>query len=307
MSEMRIKSKVNGLVSMRGYWIKSMVVFLIVALLSFGISQLEMAFRNVFGISLYDSSGNLIYDYRSIIVEAVAAVVSVLVMSPLVLGMFEWFSKITSGKEAKIGDLFSWYGSGRLYAKSLLLDLNIVIRSFLWGVLIYAVPTALMFLGIHFYGGITPDKLSKLTMEQTQNIVYGTFAILFSTVLFIGCTILYLLIVTKYIPAFYLLADNKDIKTTKAVKDAVRYSKGYKWEYTKFFLSYIGWFFTCILIFPVIYVFPYFMSSLSVFTRSIIYSQRAKENKNDMNGGSTDNTIKFDAVDPKNNDTTNVQ
>lgn len=293
MSEMRFKSKLNGLMSMKGYWIKSIVVFLILALLSFGISQLELAFRNILNVPLLAPNGYPNYSAASILIEVIATLVEIIIMSPLIIGTFEWFYNINSGIGAKIGDLFVWFGSGKMFLKSMCLSLNIFIRAFLWGILLFSLPT---FLSI--YGMVNLEKLgtdfSSLSVTQTQTLVLSSLATFFSFFLFLGFLLLYLLIVSKYIPAFYLFIEDKNIKTTQAVKTSIRYTKGKRWEYTKFIFSFIGWFISCVLILPIIYVFPYFFSSLTVFSKSLIYSARNKENTTSNDGN--DMTKKFDAI-----------
>lgn len=292
---MRIKSKINGLMALRGYWIKSMVVGVILALLSIGISQLENAYCSVFNVSLVNEAGRFIFEPRVLIADAVATVISFLILSPLIIGMFEWYWNITDGKEAKIGDIFAWYGSGRLYGKSLLLSLNIGIRMILWSVLLFAVPTALEIVGNLLMTSVGTN-VAEMTGDTLMKYAIGVICLLGGFLLMLGAALLYVFIVSRYIPAVYLFTENKDLKSSEAIKISVKYSKVYRWEYTKFVLSYIGWFITCIFLLPLLYVIPYFFSSLTVFTKSIIYSERGKEK--------SDETKSFDV--PK-YDTSDVQ
>lgn len=275
MSEMRIKSKINGLVALRGFWIKSMVVGVILALLSIGISELENAYCSVFGVTLINADGRFIFEPRVLIVDAVATVISFLILSPLIIGMFEWYWNITDGKETKIGDIFAWYGSGKLYGKSLLLSLNIGIRMILWSILLFAVPTALEIVGNLIITGIGTN-VKQMTGDMMMKYAVGAICLLGGFLLTLGAALLYIFIISRYIPAVYLFTENKDLKSAEAIKISVKYSKPYRWEYTKFVLSYIGWFITCIFLLPLLYVIPYFFSSLTVFTKSIIYTERGK-------------------------------
>lgn len=272
---MRIKSKINGLVALRGFWIKSMVVGVILALLSIGISELENAYCSVFGVTLINADGRFIFEPRVLIVDAVATVISFLILSPLIIGMFEWYWNITDGKETKIGDIFAWYGSGKLYGKSLLLSLNIGIRMILWSILLFAVPTALEIVGNLIITGIGTN-VKQMTGDMMMKYAVGAICLLGGFLLTLGAALLYIFIISRYIPAVYLFTENKDLKSAEAIKISVKYSKPYRWEYTKFVLSYIGWFITCIFLLPLLYVIPYFFSSLTVFTKSIIYTERGK-------------------------------
>ncbi len=69
----------------------------------------------------------------------------------------------------------------------------------------------------------------------------------------------------KYYFATQILEDNPEL----SVKDALRLSKeltqGSKSELFLLDLSFIGWYFLCVFIFPMIYVVPYYMTTKSLF------------------------------------------
>lgn len=288
MSDLRIKSKINGLYVLNGSWLKAMLIFLIVSLLSFGLSELDNAYRSVFNISKMTSDGILNVDIRSFAVEAVFTVITFLIMSPLVLGTLEWYWNLSSGKKMGVGDIFAWYGSGRLYGKSLLLSLNIGVRSLLWGILTCGLPTAIIMAAEYYSGGISLLK-SNLSATDVQKLLIVGILMIFGGLLLIGGILLFIYITSKYIAAYYLMVEDNTRKVSEVVLDSIKYSRSYKWEITKFMLSYVGWAFTCIALFPLLYVVPYFCSSLTVFVKHIIYSQRPKADNSD--------TIRFDATD----------
>lgn len=287
LSELRTKSKMNGLYVLNGSWLKAMLIFVIVALLSFGLSALDNAYRNVFDIPMMTSDGLINTDIRSFAIEAVFTVITFFIMSPLVLGMLEWYWNLSSGKKTGVGDIFGWYGSGRLYAKSLLLSLDVGVRCLLWGLLTCGIPAALLMAAEYYSGGVNLLK-SNLSAQDVQRLLIVGILTIFGGLLLIGGILLFIYLTSKYIAAYFLMVEDNTRKVSEVVRDSIKYSRTYKWEITKFILSYIGWAITCIALFPLLYVVPYFCSSLTIFIKHIIYSQRSKLDNAD--------TIRFDAT-----------
>lgn len=285
LSELRTKSKINGLYVLNGSWLKAMLILVIVSLLSFGISALDTAYRNVFDIQKFTPDGLINTDIRSFAVGAVFAVLTFLIMSPILLGMLEWYWNLSSGKKTGVGDILGWYGSGRLYGKSLLLTLNVGVRCLLWGILTCGAPTALIMAAEYYSADINLSK-ANLSATDVQRLLIVSILAILGGLLLIGGILLYIYLTSKYIAAYYLMVEDNTRKVSQVVRDSIKYSRPYKWEITKFILSYIGWAFTCIALLPAFYVVPYFCSSLSVFMKYIIYSQRSQSDKAD--------TIRFD-------------
>lgn len=290
LSNLRLKSKVNGLFLLRGSWFKAMAIVVILSLLSFGITELDTVYRNVFDIQKLTDNGLISTDYRSFIIEAVFSLITFLVMTPLILGTIEWFWNLSGGAKTGVGDIFAWYGSIKLYGKSLLLGLDVGIRCFFWGLLTCGIPSAMLVAANCLLAKIPISsnfRLSDFTATELQRIIlYGILG-MFGAILLLGGILLYLYITSRYILSFFLMAEDNNRKISEVVKNSVKYSRSYRWEITKFILSFIGWFIICIAVFPLLFVVPYFCSSAAILSKHIIYSQRPSENKSD--------TISFDA------------
>jgi uncharacterized membrane protein len=253
--------------------------------LSVGINGLGSAYRSVFNIPEYTKAGNINLDVRSFIVEFAFAVLTYFIMMPLLLGMLEWYWNLTDGKKTNVGDIFAWYGSGRLYGKSLLFGLNVGVRTLLWGILTCGLPYVMIYAGYYYASGIDIYRTGVSEGEAQRFVIYALLMLL-GILLLLGGLLLFVYIFSRYIPAFFMMAEDNERKVRDVVKQSIAYSRPYRWEYTKFALSYIGWFLLCIAMLPLIFVVPYFFSALSIFTKHIIYSQRSKENNGD--------TIQFD-------------
>lgn len=288
MSSLRSKSKLNGLYALKGSWFKAMVIFCILALLSFGLSELDDAYRNVFNVVLVLPDGSVNTGLRSLIIEAVFSVISFVVMFPLVLGMLEWYWSLTdgSGNKKGVGDIFGWYGSGRLYLKSLLLGLDIGVRSLLWGLLTCGLPLVLLGAAHYYSAGI--DLNANLSGAEVQNVLIAGILVIFGFLLLIGGALLFLYLASRYVLACFLMVEDNSRGVNEVVRDSIKYTRSYRWEITKFQLSYLGWAILCIAVIPLLYVVPYYTSSLSMLAKHMIYSQRPKQ----------DDTVRFDAKTP---------
>ncbi len=280
MSQIRTKAKLNGLMALKGSWIKAIIALSIIALLNFGISKLDDAYRLFFNIPILTANELLNTNMMSFIIEAVFTVISFFVMVPLVFGMFEWYWNLTGSKHSGIGDVFAWYGSLKLYVKSLLLYLDVFVRCLLWAILTCGLPVALIAFSYYSISGINLQS-AVLTPNQIQTILISGFILLAGLVLFIGGFLLLLYITTRYILAFFLILEDNTRKVNAVVKDSIKFSRKYRWEITKFYLSYIGWALLCVALLPVLYVVPYFCSSLTILAKHIIYSERKHENNDD--------------------------
>lgn len=275
MPNLRIHAKINGLISLKGSWVKSMIALGIVFLLGFGITKIDDAYRKVFNIPRFTADNVLNTDVKSFAVQIVFMVVSFFVLVPLVLGMLEWYWNLTGGKKTGVGDIFAWYGSSRLYTKSILLNIAICIRVILWWILICGLPTVMIFVARYYSKGIS-IKSTNLSLPEIQSLLISSLLLLFGVTLFIAGTILFIFVVSRYMLAYFFAVEDSTRKVSDMIHDSILYSHGYRWEITKFILSYFGWFITCVLLLPIIYVAPYFLSSTTILSKHIIYSQRAK-------------------------------
>jgi hypothetical protein len=265
----------NGLVALKGSWIKAIIILCVIALLGFGIIKLDDAYRLIFNVPRFTSDNYININVWSFVVAAVFTVVWFLVFVPLVFGMLEWYWNLTGGKPTGVGDIFAWYGSLRLYLKSLQLTLNVFLRSLLWWIITCGIPSVMIYASCYYARGIDLNQ-TDFSAQQIQNLLVSGILMLFGILLLLGGAILFIFIVSRYLLAFFLIVEDSSIKVSVAIKNSIEYSREYRWEMTKFILSFVGWAIFCLALFPVLFVVPYFCSSMSIFSKHIIYTQRAK-------------------------------
>lgn len=109
------------------------------------------------------------------------------------------------------------------------------------------------------------------------SVLLGSMLMIAGTVLFIALGIFAWVFLKRYFLAPYLYAAG-DCSVRQAFKQSVYFMKGHKGELFLFDLSFIGWFLCCIVLVPILYVFPYYTSASALYARVLIErGQREKE------------------------------
>ncbi|MFT9078258.1 DUF975 family protein [Ethanoligenens sp.] len=266
MSRIRFQSKLNGRRMLTGNWMRAIIITFLLLLLLGGVTLLEQSVRKVVNVPETVGSGVDTFVNTSpvsMLISGIFVVVLFLFTAPLKNGQAEWYWKLVDRKETPIGDVFGWYGSFRLYGKSILLGLHILWRMVLWAIPVYAAPGALLTIYALLLGGAD-------TLLANLLLVLGLVLFVFASLVIVAVSL-------RYFPARYLLVEDSKRTANDCVRTAARYSKGFRWEIIKFQLSFLLWWLLCYLIFPAFYVMPYYNASSAVFARHIIFTQRAKE------------------------------
>jgi uncharacterized membrane protein len=292
MQETRIRVKQNAKLILKGNWLKAITIMLIIYLLAIAISALEYAYCTAFQIkSVYDiySMATTISFNDAFISTAVTlafTLLSLLLTTPLKLGQSEWYWKLTDRKPQGVEGIFEWFGTLRLYAKSLWLNIYIWLRSLPWMLLTIGIPFAIICGTSYLYG---------LDSKNTNMDVVFSIILIFGFALLLCGFIFYAYILMRYFLSKYLLVEDVSRKVTACVRDSVHYTKGKRGELFVFYLSFVGWLVLCVIgmltvigIPLVLYVLPYFNSSCAVYAKYMIYSSRVSS------GGEINNTIEFD-------------
>ena len=272
MSRIRFQSKANGLLSLKKKWLKAIAIMLLITVLILGFEALDMAYRTACGVPATNPDGNYNLSPASLIIEAVFTLLVLLFVPPIITGQAEWYWWLTETGGKGIGEVFGWFGSFKLYFKSVLLALNLFVRFLLWAVITCTVPVGLMIAAYHYF---PPKAITPETIDSTTMIFI--FLMFFCIIALLYCVGLLLYIMMRYYLAIFLLVEDNDRKVWASIRSSVRYSRKLRWEMLKFNLSFIPWLITCYFVFPALFVLPYYFASSAVFAKHIIFTQRAKE------------------------------
>lgn len=191
---------------------------------------------------------------------------SVLLLSPLNLGLVRWFFQLVGGRSAPLGELFYFYESMSRYKRAVWYHISIGVRTFLWAFLFYLIPGGVFGASIYMLAGSG--------LEDRAMAAMGSMGLLLSAVLFVLCTLFYFAVISRYALMPYLLGEDE----TRSVKDALRlsvaYTKGHRFALVWFPLSFLGWILLCVFVFPWLYVLPYRNTSNAMYARYLIEKNR---------------------------------
>lgn len=243
-------------------------ILLILGAMTVGLNLLEDRYRAAFNIPLLSGEWQYNLSPASLIITGLFAVLGILFTQPLIMGQTEWYWNLSGGEEVHVGDVFGWFGSLRLYLKSIWLWVNLFVRYLLWAVAFCAVPYGCILVSV-FY--LLPRR------SETFYLMSAAFLLVFGCLLLVVAILMLLYVAMRYFLAPYLLVEDSTRPVGKIIRDSVHFSRKYRWELVKFVLSYILWFITCYFVLPALYVMPYFFSSSAVLARHIIYTARAEQ------------------------------
>lgn len=204
------------------------------------------------------------------IVIGVFSVLSLLFVAPLSLGEMRWFLKLIHGERMQVAEVFHFFESGRNFGRSVWYHINIYVRTLLWGIPIFAVPGCILGVSVYF--------LSGSEEVQRSSAAIASAGIFLAAILMILAGIFYAACVNRYALASYLLAESDEITVRKAIRDSVKFTKGFRFSLLWFELSYIGWFLLCVIAFPLLlYVMPYYNTAYAMYARYIVEKNRYSE------------------------------
>lgn len=272
MSRVRFQSKANGLVLLKGKWLKADAILILIALMLLGITLLEIAYRSAAGVPFQNTDGSININMASWIIELVFTLILLLFIPPLITGQAQWYWSLSDPAPKGIGEVFGWFGSLKLYIKSVGVALGIFIRGLLWAVLTCGIPVGVIAAAFYYF----PPASSTDQLIDSNKVIFYMLMVVGVTLL-IGGLFLLCFIMMRYFLAVYLIAEDSSRGVHEVIKTSRRYTKGQRWELMKFCLTFILWFLQLYFIIPAFFVLPYFNSSTAVFAKHLIYAQRARE------------------------------
>ena len=121
----------RGRLSLKGKWGIAVLITLVFGLISslFSLPQTYVSFQNSMGVE-YNPTMSFY------LISSIFAILSLVVMSPLSLGYYSFFLKLSRKEEADFGELFSKFS---MTVKSIGLFLLMALKIFLWS-LLFIVP-----------------------------------------------------------------------------------------------------------------------------------------------------------------------
>ncbi|MCL2033977.1 MAG: DUF975 family protein [Oscillospiraceae bacterium] len=270
--------KKNAKLAMRGHWIGGMLILLIQIGANGVINVLQQAAVGMFvlgpavdRVPYYAENQS---EYTQILSDVIvnstaewaiigaAALLQLLLIFPLSLGVIRWYFRIVHGGNPSITEAFYFFETPKAYLRAVWYDISIGIRTTLWAVLFYALPSAVMLTSVYFLSA-EDDSLRLERMAASAGVV-------FSVLMFLAATVFFCAFVNRYALVAYLVGADDEITVGKAIKMSIQYTKGYRFRILLFSLSFIGWFLLCVFFIPLFFVVPYYMAAYALYARYII-------------------------------------
>lgn len=290
MMSVRSKVKTNARRVLGQYYIKALIIVLILVCVLFLFSLLVMIADTTVSFFGYpEILGHWNYLFSPVIVVA-TLLLQILLFSPLLIGTARWFYRLVGNEPGEVIDLFDFFAGAKHYFGSVWMEFNLFIRGFFYTFLFTAVPTVLTGLGVTlFEGALSPDPV-----PDSVAVVIGGMLCISGIVLLVVTGIFSWIFLKRYALARFIYAEG-GCSVRQAVKQSVYFMKGHKAEFFLFDLSFLGWFISCILIVPAFFVLPYYLSAQALYARVIIeYGQHGGEQE----GIGQEPTREFDSEPP---------
>lgn len=268
--------KKEGLGRLRGHWPAALGTLLIPAAVG---TLLAMAAEFVYVLTGFydDPMPDHLTPAAQIGIQAavIAAVLAMLllVVRPLMLGARRWFCALAFGNDTGSGTVLYYFRPGE-YAACLRYSLRK-----LWYIAIRAVPVAVG-AAVLWFGLVAltdASLLSSLLRGAIDELAYGQYVALTDTAVLAGLLGAVALIIWC-LPLF--LADYLFITARRmdAVPASAALMRPFIPTALRLIASYWAWGLLSLLVFPLLFVLPYFMSSMAVAQKWMVYQSRTAPN-----------------------------
>ncbi len=197
----------------------------------------------------------------NIAATVIVLLLSFVVTAPLYVGIKGWFYQLSGGPPVPVSEIFAPFSHARSFFKSILLMLDIFLRSFFW-IYILVLPGALL----------TTTGFALLTARLTlaNGELIGMLAAALGVLLCVIGLVLGAVIALRYSLAPCLLAADMSRSQRYCIRTSVRYMRGNQARMLGLLCSFLPWAVFSVLILPALYAFPYVQSSFAIFARYLI-------------------------------------
>jgi len=235
---------------------KIVLTFILIFILPYAFEVLLLLSLGRFGIVNLNSAAFISPNPIMLIVTLMRIAATIIVATPLYFGILLWYWELAKGNKHEFYECFGFFTSRKLFFSVIKLKLSVGIRV-VASFLITLIPISIsMFL---------------FEMIRTDPSNSDTFLLLLicSTVLSIVTVISISIFCMRYLLVDFIYIANPDMPIREIIRQSKNIMSGRKANSLCFILSFSFWFLMCIFIVPIIYVVPYFATSLSSYTRRL--------------------------------------
>ena len=249
------KIKIYSKAIMLNQTLKTAAIIFISAVLVLLSNNLFIGGQYLFGLFENEAFSNVIFH----IIFFLTAFISVCLTLPLKFGREIWFFESAKNNTQKIRSVFMFY-KPKYFFKSTALAISLFFIKLFW--LTFFLLPGIAFSAYLYYSlqnGITKAMLILVGSSIALTLLCGLF---FSFAAF-----------QRYSLSYLLLYENEH----SSIRDAISTSKMLMdkncFGLARLKLSFCLWILSCVLVFPVIYVYPYYKTTVSYYLRKILTSE----------------------------------
>ena len=180
----------------------------------------------------------------------------VLLCAPLKAGRVAWFWRQSgrNGRHNGVGTLFSLFRPARRAMRAVALWLALLVRKLGWA-LLFCGPGVIL-LSVAWYKLVNGSEAILFLIPCVSGIVFLITGLLF-----------YLVVTRRYLLAFYLFDESGKATASAVIRESTRVMDGQMGRAAAFALSFAPWILSCVFLFPIFYVYPYYQQAHAVFAR----------------------------------------
>lgn len=225
-------------------------------------------------IVLFSAADYAAYISNDAVGYILLAATLIFLVFPLFMGLVRFFWRMIFGAEDRQLVLFYYFSDREKYKRALRLSAALALRTAGFAVILF-LPAIIIdiFSGVRIY-----DIMNIPIPIWTGNLYY--LSVFLKTV---AAVILFFVMSRYYLAPFLAVAD-EDMDVAEAMHMSCTVSKDTALDFIYLIFSFFGWLLISVLVFPLVFTMPYFMTSLSVHVRFAVAEYNKKVEKNSDRG-----------------------
>ncbi|MGI5856249.1 MAG: DUF975 family protein [Candidatus Merdivicinus sp.] len=259
--------KKNALGSLKHHWGRAIGILLFLVSINALFLLLEQFFCYLLSLNVIEEPalvvdlfhGRIQITSSMAIVTAAFAIVSFVLMTPLLFGMTKWYFHQVGGERPALQTLFSYFYSVRDLFRSIALRIMITVRAVLWG-LLFAIPSGLIFWAIQMVGQWKSD----------YSLLVSTALLLLEGVVTLIMALMWFCWIQRYFLVDYLFVSEAEMGLHAMIKKSVRIMKKNRVQTAALYGSFLPWILLSVLVVPLLFVLPYLFSSTAINARVLL-------------------------------------
>lgn len=276
MDALRKLCKTDARRMLAGSWPAAAALTLLVLAASSGLSAMEAGVHRLAGLEItrdyLRTPQFYLDDLLNVSLQAVAvtggfALLSLLLLGPLLLGERYWYLRTAAGDQAPGGAVFYGFCRPKRYFKWLWFTVAVGARVFLVGAVLFLPSLTVL------VGGVLAASLPKTFPMQG---LYAFVWVVCGAGLVLASGVFTCLFAARYFVARYAVTED-GVSVRQAIRRSVQCMKGRKTQLLGFLLSFFWWYLLCLLVAPVLFVRPYLLASLTLYARYLMEAQAHRE------------------------------